>query len=127
MVVKGTRQCFHHFMSSFALGEIMLIDLHVVAIRESGFIVVIIALIQFLTVIQLLNIDIKRLAHFAEIKAEVVVGQNFHHTMDDTRRIKAKLVHQSGSLPRLAKTVVHANATHANGMVFSQKFRHRTT
>ena len=105
----------------------MPIDFCVITILEGGFIVVIIAFIQLLAVIQLLDIGIERFAQLADIDAEILVGCNLQHTLDDARSIQTELVHQRHGLPRLAKAVVHTNATYANGVVFSQKLRHGTT
>ena len=54
------------------------------------------------------------------------MARNIHHLVEDTLGIQTKLVHQRRSLPRLTKAVVHADTTHANGMVFGQKLRHGT-
>ena len=45
MVMKGAGQCFQHFVSPFALGDIMLVNDTVIAILKGGFIVVIITLV----------------------------------------------------------------------------------
>ena len=114
-------------LSAFSKTDVVFIHPGIETVIEGRLVVVVIAIIKYLTVIQSLRTRREWLVQLREEDAEVVVSGGFKHTFGNTSGIKTIFVHQRHRLSRFAETVLHAYPIDADGVKLSEELRYCTS